>query len=112
MPFLVSSRTTLWMNGLLERVFQRLHLQRISKPQLKACSACKEQTSSTRTIMTNPHLVYCTPAGEIRQPPRLRALAFGNQPLSPAQLIPLPAGLTLSIMPDRSAVGEKLSREW
>src|SRR5437868_3553124 len=111
MPFLVSSRTTLWMNGLLERVFQRLHLQRISKPQLKACSACKEQTSTTRTIMTNPYLVYCTPAGEIREEVRLRALAFGNQPLAAAHLIPLPDGVTLSMMPDRLAVGEKPSGE-
>ena len=61
--------------------------------------------------MTNPYLVYCTPAGEIREEVRLRALAFGNQPLAAAHLIPLPDGVTLSMMPDRLAVGEKLSGE-
>jgi pyruvate-formate lyase-activating enzyme len=53
------------------------------------------------------YLVYCTPEGEIREEPRLRALAFGNQPLESSDLIPLPAGATLSMMPDRLAVGEK-----
>src|SRR5258708_12904193 len=57
--------------------------------------------------MTIPHLVYCTPEGEIREEPRLRALAFGNQPLESTDLIPLPDGVTLSMMPDRLAVGEK-----
>ena len=61
--------------------------------------------------MTIPHLVYCTPEGEIREEPRLRALAFGNQPLESTDLIPLPDGVTLSMMPDRLAVGEKLSGE-
>ena len=61
--------------------------------------------------MTNPYLVYCTPAGEIREEVRLRALAFGNQPLAAAHLIPLPDGVTLSMMPDRLAVGEKPSGE-
>src|SRR5579864_200425 len=61
--------------------------------------------------MSIPHLVYCTPEGEIREEPRLRALAFGNQPLESTDLIPLPDGVTLSMMPDRLAVGEKLSGE-
>lgn len=61
--------------------------------------------------MTIPHLIYCTPEGEIREEPRLRALAFGNQPLESTDLIPLPDGVTLSMMPDRLAVGEKLSGE-
>jgi len=61
--------------------------------------------------MTIPHLVYCSPEGEIREEPRLRALAFGNQPLESTDLIPLPDGVTLSMMPDRLAVGEKLSGE-
>ena len=61
--------------------------------------------------MAIPHLVYCTPEGEIREEPRLRALAFGNQPLESTDLIPLPDGVTLSMMPDRLAVGEKLSGE-
>src|SRR5579859_5527477 len=61
--------------------------------------------------MTIPHLVYCTPEGEIREEPRLRALAFGNHPLEAGDLIPLPDGVTLSMMPDRLAVAEKRSGE-
>jgi molybdenum cofactor biosynthesis enzyme MoaA len=61
--------------------------------------------------MTIPYLVYCAPEGEIREEPRLRALAFGNQPLESSDLIPLPDGVTLSMMPDRLAVGERRSGE-
>src|SRR5215471_7994145 len=61
--------------------------------------------------MAIPYLVYCTPEGEIREDTRLRALAFGNQLLESSELIPLPDGVTLSMMPDRLAVGEKLSGE-
>ena len=59
--------------------------------------------------MPNPYLVYCTPGGEIREEPRLRPLAFGHHALTTADLIPLPDGVTLSMMPDRLAVGEKPS---
>src|SRR6266567_9028021 len=61
--------------------------------------------------MAIPYLVYCTPAGEIREEPRLRALAFDNQPLESSDLIPLPDGVTLSMMPDRLAIGQKRSGE-
>src|ERR1700731_3330474 len=61
--------------------------------------------------MSIPYLIYCTPEGEIREEPRLRALAFGNHPLEAADLIPLPDGVTLSMMPDRLAVGENRSGE-
>jgi len=61
--------------------------------------------------MAIPYLIYCTPGGEIREESRLRALAFGNQPLEFSDLIPLPDGVTLSMMPDRLAVGEKRSGE-
>ncbi|MFL5627583.1 MAG: radical SAM protein [Ktedonobacteraceae bacterium] len=61
--------------------------------------------------MTTPYLVYCTPEGEIHEEPRLQALAFGNQPLEADELIPLPDGVTLSMMPDRLAVGQKRSGE-
>jgi pyruvate-formate lyase-activating enzyme len=61
--------------------------------------------------MTIPYLIYCTPEGEIREEPRLRALAFGNQPLESTDLIPLPDGVTLSMMPDRLAIGETRSGE-
>ncbi|HEU5381271.1 MAG TPA: radical SAM protein [Ktedonobacteraceae bacterium] len=55
--------------------------------------------------MNAPYLIYVTPDGEIREEPRLQALAFGDQPLETADLIPLPDGVTLSMMPDRLAVG-------
>jgi pyruvate-formate lyase-activating enzyme len=61
--------------------------------------------------MAIPYLIYCTLAGEIREEPRLRALAFGNQPLESSDLIPLPDGVTLSMMPDRLAIGLKRSGE-
>lgn len=61
--------------------------------------------------MAIPYLVYCTAEGEIREEPRLRALAFGNQRLESFDLMPLPDGATLSMMPDRLAVGEKGSGE-
>ena len=57
--------------------------------------------------MTFPYLVYCTPEGEISEEPRLQALTFGNRPLDAAELIPLPDGVTLAMMPDRLAVGKK-----
>jgi len=58
-----------------------------------------------------PYLVYCTPGGEIREEPRLQALAFGNRPLESTDLIPLPGGATLAMMPDRLAVGQKQDGE-
>jgi pyruvate-formate lyase-activating enzyme len=61
--------------------------------------------------MANPYLIYCTPDGQIREERRLRPLAFGNQPLTPADLLPLPDGATLSMMPDRLAVGMHASGE-
>lgn len=61
--------------------------------------------------MPTPYLVYCTPEGEIHEEPRLQALAFGNRPLEADELIPLPDGVTLSMMPDRLAVGQKRSGE-
>ena len=61
--------------------------------------------------MATPYLIYCTPEGEIREDARLQALAFGNRPLEAADLIPLPDGVTLSMMPDRLAVGLKRSGE-
>jgi pyruvate-formate lyase-activating enzyme len=60
-------------------------------------------------MMAFPYLIYCTPDGEIREEPRLRALAFGDQPLESGDLIPLPDGVTLAMMPDRLAIGEKHS---
>lgn len=61
--------------------------------------------------MTSPYLIYCTSEGEIREERRLQALAFGNRLLEAADLIPLPDGATLSMMPDRLAVGQKHTGE-
>jgi len=55
--------------------------------------------------MTTPYLIYTTPEGEICEERRLQALAFNNRPLAATDLIPLPDGVTLSMMPDRLAVG-------
>jgi pyruvate-formate lyase-activating enzyme len=57
-----------------------------------------------------PYLIYCTPGGEIREEPDLQALAFENRPLEATDLIPLPDGVTLTMMPDRLAVGLKRKR--
>lgn len=59
--------------------------------------------------MNTPYLIYVTPEGEICEEPRLQALAFGNYPLEAADLVALPDGVTLSMMPDRLAVGRKRS---
>ncbi len=61
--------------------------------------------------MTIPSLVYVTLEGEIREEPRLQALAFNNSPVEARDLIPLPDGATLSMMPDRLAVGRKRTGE-
>lgn len=61
--------------------------------------------------MAIPYLIYCTPDGEIREETRLQALAFGGRPLETTDLIPLPDGVTLSMMPDRLAVGQKRTGE-
>src|SRR5579859_5516695 len=61
--------------------------------------------------MTIPYLLYCTPDGEIREETRLQALTFDGHPLETNDLIPLPDGVTLSMMPDRMAVGLKRSGE-
>ena len=61
--------------------------------------------------MTIPHLVYCTPEGEIHEELRLQALSFGNRPLDTDELIPLPDGATLAMMPNRLAIGQKRNGE-
>ncbi len=57
------------------------------------------------------YLLYSSPTGEIFEEPRLLALAFDGHPLREADLIPLPDGATLSMMPQRLAVGRKRSGE-
>jgi pyruvate-formate lyase-activating enzyme len=61
--------------------------------------------------MSTPYLLYSAPNGEIYEEPRLQALAFDGHPLRETELIPLPDGATLSMMPQRLAVGRKRSGE-
>ncbi|HTK08977.1 MAG TPA: radical SAM protein [Ktedonobacteraceae bacterium] len=61
--------------------------------------------------MATPYLIYSTPDGELCEDPRLQALGFGGRPLTMNDLIPLPDGVTLAMMPDRLAVGLKSSGE-
>lgn len=52
-----------------------------------------------------PYVVYSTPDGEVGERRSLHALDFTGVPLSASDLIPLPDGVTLSMMPQRLAVG-------
>lgn len=61
--------------------------------------------------MSSPYVIYCTPGGDICEERRLRPFAFDGQPLTPADLIPLPDGVTLAMMPDRLGVGLNASGE-
>ncbi|HZS78733.1 MAG TPA: radical SAM protein [Ktedonobacteraceae bacterium] len=61
--------------------------------------------------MTFPYLIYCTPDGEIRKERHLRALSFDGSPLEAIDLLPIPDGVTLSMMPDRLAVGQSRTGE-
>jgi pyruvate-formate lyase-activating enzyme len=61
--------------------------------------------------MPTPYLLYSSPQGEIYEETRLQALAFGTRPLDAQDLIPLPDGATLSMMPERLAIGKTRSGE-
>ena len=52
-----------------------------------------------------PYLVYSTSDGNIGERRSLRALGYDGAPLERGELIPLPDGATLSMMPERLAVG-------
>lgn len=52
-----------------------------------------------------PYVVYSTPDGDVGERRDLRALDYDGQPLEPADLIPLPDGAALSMMPQRLAAG-------
>src|SRR5207253_6037207 len=52
-----------------------------------------------------PYVVYSTPDGEVGERRSLHATDFTGVPLSASDLIPLPDGVTLSMMPQRLAVG-------
>src|SRR5690242_13935588 len=52
-----------------------------------------------------PSLVYSTPDGNVAVEPHLQAIDFTGQPLCAENLIPLPEGSTLSMLPQRLACG-------
>lgn len=54
---------------------------------------------------TSPYLVYSTHDGAVGERRTLRAIDFYGEVLTPADLIPLPEGTTLSMLPQRLAVG-------
>jgi pyruvate-formate lyase-activating enzyme len=57
--------------------------------------------------MTNelPYVVYSTPHGDVAEQRAWRALDLTGTPLQPDDLIPLPKGSTLSMLPQRLPVG-------
>lgn len=52
-----------------------------------------------------PYLVYSTPDGGVGERRALRAIDYDGNPLERCELIPLPDGATLSMMPQRLAAG-------
>jgi pyruvate-formate lyase-activating enzyme len=56
-------------------------------------------------MKNTPYVVYSTPDGGIAEEPRLRAIDYTGRPLEQSDLIPLPAGATLSMLPQRLACG-------
>jgi pyruvate-formate lyase-activating enzyme len=53
----------------------------------------------------HPYLLYSTISGQVAENTRLSALDFSGDPLSLAELIPLPEGATLAMLPERLAIG-------
>ena len=51
------------------------------------------------------YVVFSTPDGDVGTRASLRAIDFAGRPLEPAELIPLPDGATLAMLPQRLAVG-------
>ncbi|HEX6123408.1 MAG TPA: radical SAM protein, partial [Ktedonobacterales bacterium] len=52
-----------------------------------------------------PYVVYSTPDGDVGERRSLRAVAYDGAPLLPRDLIPLPEGANLAMLPQRLAVG-------
>ena len=52
-----------------------------------------------------PYVVYSTPDGGVGERRSLRAMDYDGAPLDRSELIPLPDGATLAMMPERMAVG-------
>ena len=55
--------------------------------------------------MNTPYVVYSTPDSSVGEEPRLHAIDVSGQPLDPQELIPLPDGAPLSMLPQRLASG-------
>src|SRR5215469_6036842 len=53
----------------------------------------------------HPYVLYSTISGEVGEQTRLAALDLTGEPLSPTELIPLPEGATLAMLPERLAAG-------
>jgi pyruvate-formate lyase-activating enzyme len=51
------------------------------------------------------YVVFSTPGGDVGTRAALGAIDFAGRPLDPADLIPLPDGATLAMLPQRLAVG-------
>jgi pyruvate-formate lyase-activating enzyme len=58
-----------------------------------------------------PYVVYSTVDGAVGERRGLRALDFTSEPLSPDDLIPLPEGASLAMLPHRLAVGRDSAGE-
>src|SRR5690348_14938725 len=56
-------------------------------------------------IMNTPIVVYSTPDDGVAEEPRLQAIDYNGQLLDLQDLIPLPDGATLSMLPQRLACG-------
>ena len=52
-----------------------------------------------------PYVVYSTPDGGVGERRSLRAVDYDGAPLDRGELIPLPDGVTLAMMPERMAIG-------
>ena len=52
-----------------------------------------------------PYVVFSTPDGGVGERRSLRAIDYDGAPLDRSELIPLPDGATLAMMPERMAVG-------
>lgn len=64
-----------------------------------------------RIDQSAPYVVFSTPEGDLGERRSLRAVDFSGRRLSLDELVPLPEGATLSMLPQRLAVGENARNE-